>query len=373
MRIGLLSAWASRLGGGVFEAVVAHAAMLRRLGHEPLVFALEDAHSADDRARFAGCEVVAAPVSGPRQIGYAPALLPALRAARLDLLHLHGIWMYPSLAGARWAEASGRPYVISPHGMLDPWITSRGRAKKKVARIGYERRSWRAAHAFHALTGAEAADIARETGRSDAIEIVANPVPPAVAPALPAPDRPFVLALGRVHPKKNLIALIDAWARSAAPGAGWELVIAGWGEAADVAALEARLAAGDAPGVRFVGPAYGEVKASLLAHARFFALPSFSEGLPMAVLEAWAAGTPSIMTEGCNLPEGFAGGAALRTGTDPSEIAATLDAAVAMPALAHAAMADAARALAAGRFSLDAIATRWDAIYRRLGEARAAA
>ena len=139
-RIGLLTASASRLGGGVFEAVVTHATLLRELGAEPVIVALKDAHSLDDAARFAGCEVHHADVLGPRQIGYAPRLRAMLDAAELDLLHLHGIWMYPSHAAAGWAARTRKPYVISPHAMLSPWITSRGRWKKALARHGYERR-----------------------------------------------------------------------------------------------------------------------------------------------------------------------------------------------------------------------------------------
>jgi poly(glycerol-phosphate) alpha-glucosyltransferase len=41
--------------------------------------------------------------------------------------------MYPSRAGLQWARRTGKPYLISPHGMLDPWITGRGRAKKALA------------------------------------------------------------------------------------------------------------------------------------------------------------------------------------------------------------------------------------------------
>lgn len=168
-RIGLLTASASRLGGGVFEAVAGHAALLQELGAEPVVLALHDAHSEQDAHRFAGCELYHAKVRGPRMIGYAPQLGTMLEAAELDLLHLHGIWMYPSRA----AKRSGKPYLISPHGMLDPWITRRGRWKKALARLGYEQRSWRRADAFHALTAPEAADIACETGREDCL-VIAN-------------------------------------------------------------------------------------------------------------------------------------------------------------------------------------------------------
>ena len=69
----------------------------------------------------------------------------------------------------------------------------------------------------------------------------------------------------------------------------------------------------------FVGPLHGEEKDAALRSATTFVLPSFSEGLPMAVLEAWAYGLPVLMTEACNLDRAFALGAArpLDLGADP--------------------------------------------------------
>lgn len=365
-RIGLLTASASRLGGGVFEAVVAQAELIREIGAVPVVVALDDEHGSADEARFGGSEVWRLPVSGPRQVGYAPDLVKRLHAARLDCLHLHGIWMYPSRAGALWAGATGRPYLISPHGMLDPWITARGRWKKALARIGYERASWRAAHAFHALTGREAADIARETGRIDSL-IIGNPGPPVAATPL-RPRDPRILFISRIHPKKNLGALVAAWRGLTGAGAlppGASLTIAGWGEPADVAAFEAGLA-GAPPSLRFIGPCFGADKERELALARFVILPSLSEGLPMTLLEAWAAGTPSLQSSECNLPEGLTAGAALDCGMDEQSIGAALSAALTMPAERWQAMAEAARRLAGERFSRAAIARQWDAAYSGL-------
>jgi glycosyltransferase involved in cell wall biosynthesis len=363
--MGLVSAWASRLGGGVFEAVVAHAALVRACGYEPVVVALEDAHSAADRARFGDTEVVTCAVSGPAMIGYAPDLGGALRGARLDLLHLHGIWMYPSLAASDWAAATGRPYVISPHGMLDPWITGRGKLKKAVARAAYEHRSWKRATLFHALTGREADDIARESGRRASV-VIPNAIPAAANHSRTA--RPAALYLGRIHPKKNIDALIDGWdlAADALRPHGAELTIAGWGDPADVAALEGRLAARGETDIRFVGPVYGEAKRALLSGARFVTLPSHSEGLPMVILEGWAAGTPAILSEHCNLPEGFAAGAAIDCGTTPDKIAAALRSGFALTSPAWEAMSAAATALAASRFSPDAVAASWREIYSAL-------
>ncbi|MET0180245.1 MAG: glycosyltransferase, partial [Novosphingobium sp.] len=372
-RIGLLTASASRLGGGVFEAVATHAELLRALGAVPVVFALADAFAAEDRARFADGEVHHARSVGPAMVGYAPGLVATLLGARLDALHLHGIWMYPSRAAAQWARRAGpgRPYLISPHGMLDPWITGRGRAKKAVARLGYERASWAAAAAFHALTAAERSDIERETGRDEEAVVT---IPNAVSDSsLPPRSRAggSLLYIGRIHPKKNLAALVEAFARIAPRTPDARLEIAGWGAAEDVAALRAHIAALPAsvqPGVRFHGPAYGADKEALLGSARAVVLPSLSEGLPMAILEAWAGGIPAVMTPACNLPEGFAAGAAIACGSSPEAIAAGLERMLGLDPAAWHAMSDAAHALHRERFSPAVVSAAWEQAYAWLIE-----
>lgn len=350
----------------MFEAVAAQAAMIRDRGGEAVVFGLMDRHAAEDSARFAPSPVEHGKVLGPAQIGFSLDLPRMLIAAELDCLHLHGIWMYPSRAGYLWRRRTGRPYLISPHGMLDPWITARGRWKKALARAGYERTGWQVANAFHALTRREARDIEAESGRSDSV-VIANPGPAASARPL-RPRDPHVLCLGRVHPKKNIAALVAAWSELAASGAlpdQARLTIAGWGEDAHVAELRATLA--QAPGsIEFVGPVYGEAKQHLLDQAQFVALPSFSEGLPMVVLEAWAAGTPVLMTQECNLPEGFAAGAALDCGYDTASIAACLAKALTMADEDWLGMANAAVELARGPFAEATIADRWAQTYAGL-------
>lgn len=298
LRIGLLTSSPSRLGGGVFEAVSAQARIIRHLGGEAMIFGIADEYVQADKGRYAPSTAVTSPCHGPRQVGFAPSLLSSLLEARLDCLHLHGIWMYPSRAATLWARSTRRPYIISPHGMLDPWIVSRGRWKKALARLGYERGSWRTATVFHALTYREAQDIARETGRSDSV-VIAN-AGPETGPVRRRMPPPVVAYVGRIHRKKNLAALIAGWNQARLPE-GARLVLAGWGDDADVDDLHQRVAV-SIPGVEFVGPLFGTEKQSLLDSARFVILPSLSEGLPMAVLEAWAAGTPTIMTGECNLP-----------------------------------------------------------------------
>ncbi|MFM5931847.1 MAG: glycosyltransferase [Novosphingobium sp.] len=360
-KIGLLTASASRQGGGVFEAVVSQARLIAGLGGQVEVFALHDSDTEADRDRFGGIPVQTFPVRGPRQIGYAPRLVEGLLAARLDCLHLHGIWMYPSQAGSRWAALTGKPYLISPHGMLDPWITARGRWKKALARLGYERRSWARAWGLHALTGAEAQDIARESGRTDNVVIPnAGPEAQGLPDKVPAP---VIAYLGRIHPKKNLDALVQGWLQARKPQ-GARLQIAGWGDDADVAAFKAGLANADTS-VEFLGPVFGAAKEELIAAARFMALPSHSEGLPMAMLEAWAAGRPTLMTGQCNLPEGFAAGAALDCGYDRDSVARAVEQAFSLDGEHWRGMARAALSLAKGPFSAQAVAGLWAKAYAR--------
>ncbi|MDE2437514.1 MAG: hypothetical protein KGM49_14760, partial [Sphingomonadales bacterium] len=104
--------------------------MIRELGGDALVFALHDGFCEEDSARFAPDTVSHSSVVGPRQIGFAPRLAQQLIAAQLDVLHLHGIWTYPSRAATMWKRATGQPYLISVHGMLDPMTTTRRPWKK---------------------------------------------------------------------------------------------------------------------------------------------------------------------------------------------------------------------------------------------------
>jgi len=251
-----------------------------------------------------------------------PRLAGALRSEGLELLHTHGLWMYASIASMRWSGGR-KPYIISPHGMLDSWALRNSAWKKKLAGWAYENRHLRGAACLHALNDAEARSI-RDYGLRNPICIIPNGV------ELPdefgrGSGRPKVcLFLGRLHPKKGLAELIRAWA--AVPHDGWTLAIAGWGEAGYVAQLETLAASlGVSGSVSFLGPRFGKEKHELLDTASAFVLPSFSEGLPMAVLEAWSYGLPVAMTPECNIPEGFEAGAAVRIEPTVDSVAAGLE------------------------------------------------
>lgn len=339
------------------------AAIVRDLGGRASVFALADAFSDADAHRFKDAAVMNLPIVGPRQLGYAPGLLDVLTGADLDVLHLHGLWMYPSRAATLWKRATRRGYLVSAHGMLDPTTVNRRRWKKVLGRVLYEEASWRTADRFHALTAQEAVNIRRQVGAAD-IRVIPNAAPRPTARATCRDGPARYLYLGRIHPHKNLAAMIDGWER-ADMGRDCVLDIAGFGDEVAVAELRTRVMR-SGPSVRFVGPVHGDAKRDLIAASRFMVLASLGEAMPMAILEGWSAGTPAIVSLSSNLSEGIASGAAIACETDAASIARAFERSRAIGREQWQGMSQAARALAQGPYSAAMVATQWSTVYRDL-------
>ncbi|MEA2701273.1 MAG: colanic acid/amylovoran biosynthesis glycosyltransferase [Myxococcales bacterium] len=118
----------------------------------------------------------------------------------------------------------------------------------------------------------------------------------------PVPDTPRLVCVGRISAQKGQIILIEAAARLAAEGVPFELVFVGDGEMrADVEKAIAAHRLGER--VRITGWAAGETVRSEIVAARAFVLPSFSEGLPVAIMEAYALGRPVVSTYVAGIPE----------------------------------------------------------------------
>jgi poly(glycerol-phosphate) alpha-glucosyltransferase len=259
--------------------------------------------------------------------------------------------------------------------MLDPWAMRNAAWKKRIAMALYEKRNLEAASCLHALNVAEAASI-RAIGLTNPIAIIPNGVElPQDSQVLARPkflngdDRKLLLFLGRIHPKKGIAETVEAWshvlrARSAI-GRDWALVIAGWDDGDHLRKIETRAAELGLKGhVYFPGPQFGADKDSAMTHASAFILASYSEGLPMAVLEAWAHRVPVFMTQACNLPEGFDTGAAIEISTEPVAIAQSLLEHLDDPDLPK--MGGIGRALVENRFTWNRVGSEMAAVHQWL-------
>ncbi len=231
--------------------------------------------------------------------------------ARSAGVHVHGLWQPSTALAARTARRLGKPYVITAHGMLERWALANKKYKKAIYMALTERANLRGAACLHALTRAEAEDY-RRLGLRNPIAIIPNGVRiPEEVSSRPFLDRfpklknkRLILFLGRIHYKKGLDILIDAWARVGRNWPGAHLVLAGPDFENTQRQIEQRISAlAMEPRVTFTGMLSGSLKWSALAACDVFVLPSYSEGLSVSVLEAMGTSRPVVITEQCNLPE----------------------------------------------------------------------
>lgn len=309
--------YSSRLGrsaGGLYHSVSGLARAMADLGTEVVVAGGYENGFADEKHVWGKVPLLTHKLDRSRY-GFSLAMQAEISRLSPDILHIHGIWSGGSIHG-RLAPAQTR-VVVSPRGMLDPWILARKPWLKRPHAALFERPMLGRAH-LHALSEHEAATaLDYMPALAGRIFTMPNGVEP--APAIEPQKREGALYLGRLHEKKQVLPLIDAWEKHAKH---MVLTIAGWGEPAYEAAVAARCK--NQKRVRFIGALSGEDKAQALSAASFFILPSLSEGLPMAALEAISHGSIPILTEACHLPKLFAEDVALRMEMDFSNFPALL-------------------------------------------------
>ncbi|MFC5345672.1 glycosyltransferase [Brevundimonas staleyi] len=248
--------------------------------------------------------------------GWSPDYVPWLRdnVGRFDAVIVHGLWNYAPFAASRVLPGGPVPYFVFTHGMMDPWFRETY-PLKHLAKQGF----WLAGEG-RLLAGARSVFFTCEEERRKArgqfwgrgayretvVGYGAAPPPPrtpaldaafrAAAPALK--DRPYLLFLSRIHPKKGSNLLIEAFAAVAINHPGTDLVMAGpdqTGWRTELEALADRLGVADR--IHWTGPIYGDAKWGALYGAKAFVLTSHQENFGIAVAEALGCGTPVLISD----------------------------------------------------------------------------
>ncbi len=268
-------------------------------GHEVRVFGLESTAWAEgDKDCWRGAPAEAFQVRGrPRSFGYAPDLVRALTRFDPDIVHLHGLWMYPALAVWRWHRRTGKPYVYSAHGMMSPVALAFSAWKKRIARDLFQDAALARAAILHATTEAEAEDF-RRFGLQNRIAVV--PLGIHVTPVPVVLTEPFrrVLSLGRFHPQKGLDRLIEAWSRLEDQFPGWALDLVGPDEGGYMAELQNLAYRLNLQRVTIRPPLHGTERDACMAAAKLFVLPTRGENFALTVPESLMMETPVIATHG---------------------------------------------------------------------------
>nr|PMK16657.1 hypothetical protein BCU06_11740 [Vibrio breoganii] len=256
-------------------------------------------------------------------------LFKHLSKNKSDLIHVHGLWSFNGAVALIISLICGNKIILSPHGMLDPWALKQSTFKKRLVNLIFGKRLIFNSSCIHALCKSEL-DSIRALGYKNPVAIIPNGID------LPHLDssrkrtklskRKQLVFLGRIHRKKGISELLESWNRLSnryGQNFEWELVIAGWDD--DDLADTINDFSDSNKTIKYIGPVFGEHKQELLESSDAFVLPSYSEGLPMSILEAWSYSVPVIMTDFCNLPEGFAHNAALRIEPNVNSIVSGLE------------------------------------------------
>lgn len=375
MKVVFLTANTSRMAGGLYFTITEYTKSLKRKGVDVSVVGFEDEYANEDIKAYGNVNVIPykktkLPVFNT--FGYSSDLLDILDHIKPQIIHIQGIWMYHSWAAFKYRKKHPEvKLIIEPHGMLDSWALKNSAWKKKIVGFLFEYKNLNNADCLHALCESEFNSF-RTFGLHNRIEVIPNGINlPNINKKKHNFRKKIVQYIGRIHPKKGLDILIHAIKEIVDSNPellnNFELRIAGWNQNGYQEQLESMVSEWDLSRyVEFTGPRFGEEKMLDLMNATAFILPSLSEGLPMSILEAWSYRLPVLMTEFCNLPEGFKNDAAIKIGTSSQSVKNGLINLMKMSNDDLQMMGERGRQLVERDFSWDTVANKTIALYNSL-------
>ena len=278
----------------------------------------DSAQSVDDAASH-GVRVLKFPPSFRHTIWYSSALHRQIEhvVCGHDIVHIHGIWQFPDWVAAAAARRAGVPYVITPHGSLQPARLVKSRLKKRISAVLADRAMLNQASCLHA-TAPDEAEAFRLYGYRGPIAMIPNGITPAGridadrAASLDAAfrrefpatqGRRLLLFLSRIEPIKGVTTLARAWVECARRFPDWHLVLVGPDERSHLQEVLAILRDGGVlDRTTITGPLYGDRKTAAYVASDLFVLPTISENFGLVIGEALSHRLPVITTTGAPWP-----------------------------------------------------------------------
>lgn len=248
-----------------------------------------------------------------------------------DLVHSHTLFTPLLDAAHSICQYKQVPYIMTPHGMLEPWALAYKAWKKRLYFKWVEARSLKKAAAIQALTTVEIEQI-QSLGFQQTL-LVPNGIHAEQFESLPSAqlfyeaypqlkEKDCILFLGRIDPKKGLDLLAQAFAQVSKAYPNTHLIVAGPDSINFMPTARSYFAEANClENVTFTGMVKGELKRSMLAAAQIYVAPSYSEGFSMSILEGMASSLPCVFTTHCNFHEAQAANAAQEVAADSDEIA----------------------------------------------------
>ena len=257
-------------------------------------------HQSDHPLPMDNCEVHFIPRYRPFSSTWKKAVMDLFNNIQPDVAHINCCWTPDCAMLQRLAQKMGFKAVLSPHGMLEPWIVRRHYWTRKLpALMLYQKAAVQRADCLLATAESERDNLLK-LGYNKNIKVVKLGIDAeGIALKKSWKRTKQILFLSRVHPKKGINFLIEASAELRAELRGYKIIVAGEGEADYVSALKRKiLDLGLQDVVELVGGVSDAEKWRLFQTSDFFVLPTHSENFGLAIAEALASGTPVITTVG---------------------------------------------------------------------------
>jgi glycosyltransferase involved in cell wall biosynthesis len=309
----------SREIGGIFEVERNLALEFYHKGIHIDIISLIDRYTEIDMDNWLPLKPVCHEPIGFKPIGYSKSYLPSLINSRANIGHIHSLWSYTSYALYIWAKTTKSPYILTPNGMLDKWALNNSKWKKKPALFMFLNRVLKNAACIQVNTMHEYISV-REFGLKNPVCLISNGIKiPDLNTKYVAPweklglnkDIKVLLFLSRIHPKKGVDILLEAWKKIVSEdkiASSWHLVIVGFNFNNDSYENKLKAYVNENKlntSVSLLQGQYGKDMEACYAKCTAYILPSLSEGVPIAVLNAFSFAKLSIITGECNLPIGF--------------------------------------------------------------------
>lgn len=218
-----------------------------------------------------------------------------------DLIQMQSIWDPPYHQVAKIARKHHIPYIVTPRGMLEPWSLSQKKWKKKIALMLYQMRDQQKAACIFTTADMEAQHV-RELGVRVPISVIPNGIETDGYPCRTSMEgiKKQILFLSRVHEKKGIEILIDAFAQLHDEFADWKVLIVGNGEMEYINSLKLKVKNLEMENcIEILPPVFGSDKIKLYQDSSLFCLPSYSENFGMVIAEAMSCGVPVMTTTYC--------------------------------------------------------------------------
>jgi glycosyltransferase involved in cell wall biosynthesis len=216
----------------------------------------------------------------------------------VELIHSHGIWLPSNHYAVVVAKKLKIPLIATPHGMLTEWSFHYKWLKKRLAWWIYQKNDLNQARVVHLTSIDEEKDL-RRLGFKGTTAVIPNGVEiPSWREETPI-EKPYRTALfvSRIHPKKGLLNLVEAW-KQVQPK-GWKMRLVGPDEGGHLAEVQKTVREkGLEPDFIFSGPLYGNALWEAYWQSDLFILPTMNENFGNVVPEALACGVPVITTHG---------------------------------------------------------------------------